>query len=249
MSHRCSYRKLQTSPPFGIIALVSRCHFSQVMMCVLFYFIYFFYDGGTIVIRVQFTHNIYPSTYLGEKRQNNCLEVTFISGECWTELCFLNATLLPITKKSPFFSSDESEEEEDHRKKFKIKIKPLLADRVVAAPTVDELKASIGNISLSPSPVVSHPDITGLAPPAFIRSHLCVPFPLFKSVALFITTFTKLHWFVFVHSSVAVCDILCVRCHFSMCTYLVAGCNIDLSDAAQLMSPNSSTHSSSTMWN
>uniref|UniRef100_A0A674PJU9 SH3-containing GRB2-like protein 3-interacting protein 1 n=1 Tax=Takifugu rubripes TaxID=31033 RepID=A0A674PJU9_TAKRU len=47
-----------------------------------------------------------------------------------------------------------SHEEEDHRKKFKIKIKPLLADRVVTAPTVDELKASIGNISLSPSPVV-----------------------------------------------------------------------------------------------
>uniref|UniRef100_H3C0J4 SH3-containing GRB2-like protein 3-interacting protein 1 n=1 Tax=Tetraodon nigroviridis TaxID=99883 RepID=H3C0J4_TETNG len=59
------------------------------------------------------------------------------------------------TKKSPFFSSDESDEEEDHRKKFKIKIKPLLADRVVAAPTVDELKASIGNISLSPSPVIN----------------------------------------------------------------------------------------------
>ncbi|XP_039984060.1 SH3-containing GRB2-like protein 3-interacting protein 1 isoform X4 [Xiphias gladius] len=59
------------------------------------------------------------------------------------------------TKKSHFFSSDESEEEEDHRKKFKIKIKPLPADRVVAVPSVDELKASIGNIALSPSPLRS----------------------------------------------------------------------------------------------
>ncbi|XP_030582737.1 SH3-containing GRB2-like protein 3-interacting protein 1 isoform X1 [Archocentrus centrarchus] len=59
------------------------------------------------------------------------------------------------TKKSHFFSSDESEEEEDHRKKFKIKIKPLPPDRVVAAPSVDELKASIGNIALSPSPLRS----------------------------------------------------------------------------------------------
>ncbi|XP_029683859.1 SH3-containing GRB2-like protein 3-interacting protein 1 isoform X3 [Takifugu rubripes] len=66
---------------------------------------------------------------------------------------------VPVTKKSPFFSSDESEEEEDHRKKFKIKIKPLLADRVVTAPTVDELKASIGNISLSPSPVRRSPGL------------------------------------------------------------------------------------------
>ncbi|XP_025755244.1 SH3-containing GRB2-like protein 3-interacting protein 1 [Oreochromis niloticus] len=59
------------------------------------------------------------------------------------------------TKKSHFFSSDESEEEEDHRKKFKIKIKPLPPDRVVEAPSVDELKASIGNIALSPSPMRS----------------------------------------------------------------------------------------------
>ncbi|CAJ1060987.1 SH3-containing GRB2-like protein 3-interacting protein 1 isoform X3 [Xyrichtys novacula] len=63
----------------------------------------------------------------------------------------------PETKKTHFFSSDESEEEEDHRKKFKIKIKPLPADQVVSAPSVDELKASIGNIALSPSPLVSEP--------------------------------------------------------------------------------------------
>ncbi|XP_038147602.1 SH3-containing GRB2-like protein 3-interacting protein 1 isoform X5 [Cyprinodon tularosa] len=59
------------------------------------------------------------------------------------------------TKKPHFFSSDESEEEEDHNKKFKIKIKPLPADCVIAAPSVDELKASIGNIALSPSPMRS----------------------------------------------------------------------------------------------
>uniref|UniRef100_A0A3Q4N4E4 SH3GL interacting endocytic adaptor 1a n=1 Tax=Neolamprologus brichardi TaxID=32507 RepID=A0A3Q4N4E4_NEOBR len=73
------------------------------------------------------------------------------------------------TKKSHFFSSDESEGEEDHRKKFKIKIKPLPPDRVVEAPSVDELKASIGNIALSPSPMnqqtpVSE-DTTGLFGP------------------------------------------------------------------------------------
>ncbi|XP_038571270.1 SH3-containing GRB2-like protein 3-interacting protein 1 isoform X5 [Micropterus salmoides] len=61
----------------------------------------------------------------------------------------------PITKKAHFFSSDESEGEEDHRKKFKIKIKPLPADRVASVPSVDELKASIGNIALSPSPLRS----------------------------------------------------------------------------------------------
>uniref|UniRef100_A0A8C5HRF0 MHD domain-containing protein n=1 Tax=Gouania willdenowi TaxID=441366 RepID=A0A8C5HRF0_GOUWI len=60
-----------------------------------------------------------------------------------------------ILNPSHFFSSDESEGEEDHRKKFKIKIKPLPPDQVVAVPSVDELKASIGSIALSPSPLVS----------------------------------------------------------------------------------------------
>uniref|UniRef100_A0A3Q1BDY1 MHD domain-containing protein n=1 Tax=Amphiprion ocellaris TaxID=80972 RepID=A0A3Q1BDY1_AMPOC len=63
------------------------------------------------------------------------------------------------TKKAHFFSSDESEEEEDHRKKFKIKIKPLPADRVVPVPSVDELKASIGSIALSPSPMRRSPGL------------------------------------------------------------------------------------------
>ena len=75
-------------------------------------------------------------------------------------LPFLDAALPPTVKKPHFFSSDESEEEEDHRKKFKIKIKPLPADRVVLVPSVDELKASIGNIALSPSPMVSSSDVT-----------------------------------------------------------------------------------------
>uniref|UniRef100_A0A3B5Q5E1 SH3GL interacting endocytic adaptor 1 n=1 Tax=Xiphophorus maculatus TaxID=8083 RepID=A0A3B5Q5E1_XIPMA len=60
--------------------------------------------------------------------------------------------------KTHFFSSDESEEEEDHKKKFKIKIKPLPADCVISAPSVDELKASIGNIALSPSPMRRSPE-------------------------------------------------------------------------------------------
>ncbi|XP_048055832.1 SH3-containing GRB2-like protein 3-interacting protein 1 isoform X16 [Megalobrama amblycephala] len=60
-------------------------------------------------------------------------------------------------EKIHFFSSSESEEEEDHRKKFKIKIKPLPADANIAAPSVDELKASVGNLALSPSPLRNSP--------------------------------------------------------------------------------------------
>ncbi|XP_028977444.2 SH3-containing GRB2-like protein 3-interacting protein 1 isoform X6 [Esox lucius] len=63
----------------------------------------------------------------------------------------------PKPPKEHFFSSSESEGEEDHRKKFKIKIKPLPAESACLAPSVDELKASIGNIALSPSPLRSSP--------------------------------------------------------------------------------------------
>ncbi|EHB12305.1 SH3-containing GRB2-like protein 3-interacting protein 1, partial [Heterocephalus glaber] len=53
-----------------------------------------------------------------------------------------------------FYSSSESEEEEESHRKFNIKIKPLQSKDILKnAATVDELKASIGNIALSPSPV------------------------------------------------------------------------------------------------
>ena len=60
------------------------------------------------------------------------------------ELSVFNCVL--PTKGKHFYSSSESEEEEESHKKFNIKIKPLQSK---------ELKASIGNIALSPSPVVS----------------------------------------------------------------------------------------------
>lgn len=96
----------------------------------------------------------------------NHLTMIVNKAQCWLLLvrkCFLDTALSPTTKKSHFFSSDESEEEEDNRKKFKIKIKPLPADCVVVEPSVDELKASIGNIALSPSPLVSSPALLSLA--------------------------------------------------------------------------------------
>ncbi|XP_039185006.1 SH3-containing GRB2-like protein 3-interacting protein 1 isoform X5 [Crotalus tigris] len=65
---------------------------------------------------------------------------------------------LGSTKGKHFYSSSESEEEEEAHKKFNIKIKPLQSkDTLKSAATVDELKASIGNIALSPSPVRKSP--------------------------------------------------------------------------------------------
>ncbi|KAA0712915.1 SH3-containing GRB2-like protein 3-interacting protein 1 [Triplophysa tibetana] len=83
-------------------------------------------------------------------------------------------------EKSHFFSSSESEEDEDHRKRFKIKIKPLPPDASIAAPSVDELKASIGNIALSPSPLRRSPGLAKRNTPSeeIARPRRAVPTPV-----------------------------------------------------------------------
>ncbi|XP_037644383.1 SH3-containing GRB2-like protein 3-interacting protein 1 isoform X3 [Sebastes umbrosus] len=56
------------------------------------------------------------------------------------------------SKAKHFFSSSDSEDDEDSKKKFKIKIKPLVADSAKCVPpSMDELKASVGGLALSPS--------------------------------------------------------------------------------------------------
>ncbi|KAL2097756.1 hypothetical protein ACEWY4_006963 [Coilia grayii] len=60
-------------------------------------------------------------------------------------------------------SSSESEGEEDQLKKFKIRIKPLASDSSnCSVPTMDELKASVGTLALSPSPLLSSVEIIKL---------------------------------------------------------------------------------------
>ncbi|XP_051556488.1 SH3-containing GRB2-like protein 3-interacting protein 1 isoform X4 [Myxocyprinus asiaticus] len=55
-------------------------------------------------------------------------------------------------------SSSESEGEEEHEKKFKIKIKPLAANSgSCTVSTMDELKASVGTLAISPSPLRKSP--------------------------------------------------------------------------------------------
>ncbi|XP_067846477.1 SH3-containing GRB2-like protein 3-interacting protein 1 [Heptranchias perlo] len=74
------------------------------------------------------------------------------------------------TKEKHFYSSSESESEEDTRRKFNVKIRPLQhKDSITCmAASVDELKASVGNISLSPSPMVKSPRRS----PAIIKRNL-----------------------------------------------------------------------------
>uniref|UniRef100_A0AAZ3RT84 Uncharacterized protein n=1 Tax=Oncorhynchus tshawytscha TaxID=74940 RepID=A0AAZ3RT84_ONCTS len=57
----------------------------------------------------------------------------------------------PAPKGKQHFSSSDTEDEDDNRK-FKIKIKPLPSDTAKCAiPSMDELKASVGGLALSPS--------------------------------------------------------------------------------------------------
>lgn len=70
---------------------------------------------------------------------------------CCTAFYILDAHP-PASKGKQFFSSSDSEDDEDSRKKFKIRIKPLVADSAKCVPpSMDELKASVGGLALSPS--------------------------------------------------------------------------------------------------
>ncbi|XP_009296491.1 SH3-containing GRB2-like protein 3-interacting protein 1 isoform X3 [Danio rerio] len=61
-------------------------------------------------------------------------------------------------KVKTFFSSSESEGEEEHGKKFKIKIKPLTANSGnCTVSAMNELKASVGTLAISPSPLRKSP--------------------------------------------------------------------------------------------
>ncbi|KAB5579702.1 hypothetical protein PHYPO_G00197970 [Pangasianodon hypophthalmus] len=62
----------------------------------------------------------------------------------------------PPAKARTFFSSSESEGEDEPGKKFKIKIKPLAPDNGTVS-TVDELKASVGTLAISTSPLMKSP--------------------------------------------------------------------------------------------
>uniref|UniRef100_A0A8D0HG15 SH3-containing GRB2-like protein 3-interacting protein 1 n=1 Tax=Sphenodon punctatus TaxID=8508 RepID=A0A8D0HG15_SPHPU len=82
------------------------------------------------------------------------------------------------TCRKHFYSSSESEEEEEAHKKFNIKIKPLQAKDVLkSAATVYELKASVGNIALSPSPVVRPLFYNGLLSEEIARPRRSTPTP------------------------------------------------------------------------
>lgn len=75
---------------------------------------------------------------------------------------FVLDTCPPASKDKHFFSSSDSEEDEDSKKKFKIKIKPLVSDSAKCVPpSMDELKASVGGLALSPS-LVSTADLIQL---------------------------------------------------------------------------------------
>uniref|UniRef100_A0AAR2KL87 F-BAR domain only protein 2 n=1 Tax=Pygocentrus nattereri TaxID=42514 RepID=A0AAR2KL87_PYGNA len=65
-----------------------------------------------------------------------------------------------------FYSSSDSEEE-DERRKFHVEIKPVQPNNGTHQhkATIDELKASIGNITLSPSATVRHQHISRRLPP------------------------------------------------------------------------------------
>lgn len=80
--------------------------------------------------------------------------VVFIN---WSINIYLNFQL--HTKENHFYSSSDSDSEDDEPRKFHVEIKPVQPNNSsqYTMPSLDELKESIGNITLSPAVSVSIP--------------------------------------------------------------------------------------------
>lgn len=70
------------------------------------------------------------------------------------ETAFFNSD--PHTKENHFYSSSDSDSEDEEPKRYRIEIKPVHPNNLHhTMASLDELKVSIGNITLSPAVSVS----------------------------------------------------------------------------------------------
>uniref|UniRef100_UPI00398F8604 F-BAR domain only protein 2 n=1 Tax=Pristiophorus japonicus TaxID=55135 RepID=UPI00398F8604 len=86
-------------------------------------------------------------------------------------------------KENNFYSSSDSGSDDEEPRKFHVQIKPVQPNNGTNH-TLEELKASIGNITLSPAPSRHSPNAMkrNLSSEELVRSRLCVPSPDAKRV-------------------------------------------------------------------
>ncbi|XP_038661374.1 F-BAR domain only protein 2 isoform X13 [Scyliorhinus canicula] len=89
----------------------------------------------------------------------------------------------PNAKENNFYSSSDSGSDDDEPRKFHVQIKPVQPNNGTNH-TLEELKASIGNITLSPSPSRHSPNAMkrNSSSEELVRSKSCVPSPDAKRV-------------------------------------------------------------------
>ncbi|KAJ7988313.1 hypothetical protein DPEC_G00322280, partial [Dallia pectoralis] len=90
-----------------------------------------------------------PPGYYGSIDFQNA-NVPTVDEDGFCAFCFLNLCV-PHAKENAFYSSSDSEDDDEPRK-FRVEIKPAVPNNVTHQnrESLDQLKASIGNISLSP---------------------------------------------------------------------------------------------------
>ena len=61
----------------------------------------------------------------------------------------------PWENEKGFYSSSDTESEDERERKIRVEIKPLSNGGAPMSASVDELRATVENLSLSPAPTVS----------------------------------------------------------------------------------------------
>lgn len=62
----------------------------------------------------------------------------------------------PWENEKGFYSSSDTDSEDERERKIRVEIKPLSNGGAPMSASVDELRATVENLSLSPAPTVSH---------------------------------------------------------------------------------------------
>lgn len=88
----------------------------------------------------------------------------------------------PWENEKGFYSSSDTDSEDERERKIRVEIKPLSNGGAPMSASVDELRATVENLSLSPAPTVSLYSL--------LKNHVCY-------TSWFTTQITDIPWFIF----------------------------------------------------
>lgn len=90
----------------------------------------------------------------------------------------------PWENEKGFYSSSDTDSEDERERKIRVEIKPLSNGGAPMSASVDELRATVENLSLSPAPTVRYPMLTKFHIISSLSDRFLKPFTIDASISL-----------------------------------------------------------------